>query len=223
VTGASPRAIIFDLDGTLIDSATPITAAVNELRARRGAPALDKSAVKSWISLGAAPLVAKALGDYAVDPVRDLAELRAIYGALRPDPAELFPDVGAALATLRDAGFRMAICTAKPHGLAERVVAGVGLAPFFDALVGGCERLPAKPHPAQAHECLSLLGVDADAAVYVGDSETDAEVALAADLPFFLATFGYAIGDLGAIACQARFDSYRDLPGLIAAHLEGRT
>jgi phosphoglycolate phosphatase len=213
------RAIIFDLDGTLIDSAVQITVALNQLLARRGGAPVDKSQTRGWISLGATRLVAHALGECERDPVEDVVEFRALYGALTPDPADLFAGVADALSSLRDAGYRMGVCTAKPQGLAQRVLDGAGIAQFFDAVVGGRDGMPAKPDPAQVYETLSLLGARAGNAIYVGDSEVDAEAAAAAGLPFLLATFGYAIGDAAKIQCAARFDDFGELPELIRAHV----
>ena len=216
----SPHAIIFDLDGTLIDSAVQIAAAINRLRARRGGAPIAASHARGWISLGAAQLVASGLGALADEPVGDLAEFRAIYGALAPDPSDLYPHVPETLRALRNAGHRMAICTNKPEGLARRLIEGVGLAACFDGLVGARPGLPSKPHPAPVREALALLGATAATAVYVGDSEVDAEAAAAAGLPFILATFGYAIGDPSAIARAAQFDDFRDLPGLTGWRLQ---
>lgn len=205
-----PRAVIFDLDGTLIDSAVAATTVLNQMLERRGLPHTDKSLVKNWVSLGASGLITNALGDAIRDLTQDIAEFRSLYRAMTPDPAELFPHVPEMLAALAVQGYALGLCTNKPEDLARHVIRGVGIEPHIRAIVGGREGLPAKPHPAPLYETLKHLAA-ADA-VYVGDSEVDAAAAKAAGLPFFLVSFGYAIGKMEDIACTARIDDFRDLP-----------
>lgn len=214
-----PRAVVFDLDGTLIDSAVTATAILNRMLAKRGLPPTRKELARNWVSLGAAGLIANAFGDAAGDLNAAIAEFRALYRELPPDPAELFPHVPEMLAALTKQGIRIGICTNKPEDLARHVVKGVGIETSFQALVGGGAGFPAKPDPMMLFETLKRLGVDAADAVYVGDSEIDAETAAAAGLPFFLVSFGYAIGDAAAIACAARIDDFRDLPAALLSQV----
>jgi len=209
-----PGAILFDLDGTLIDSAVQIAAALSQVRALRGGGPLDARKARAWISLGASQLVARALEDYTADPITDVAEFRAAYGALAPDPADLYPGAVETLALLGERGWRVAVCTAKPEALARRVIDGTGLAAHVLALVGGRDGLADKPDPAPARLALSLLGAGVEDAVYVGDSEVDAATAKAAGLPFLLATYGYAVAAPHEMLCAARFDDLRDVPDL---------
>ncbi len=211
-----PRAVLFDLDGTLIDSAPSIAEALNVAITRRGGKPVDAARVAPWISLGAAELVRKALGALAADPHADVAEFRAIYGALAPDAKDLYFGVSVILAQLDADGIVMAVCTNKPQALAERVIQGVGLAPYVRAVVGGDPGLPPKPHPDSLLIALDRVNASPGDTAYVGDSEIDAAAAAAARLPFVLATFGYASRGVQEIACMARFDAFPDLPAVLA-------
>lgn len=212
---SAPRAVILDLDGTLVDSAIAITQALNSLRARRGGAPLGKERTRAWVSLGATRLVALALGDLACDAEADVSEFRDIYRAIPAHPGDLFPGAGEMVEALTASGHALAICSNKPEDLARRVLDGVGLAPAFKALVGGRKDRPAKPHPAPLFAVLDALDATAESAVYAGDSEVDAQAAAAAGIPFLLATFGYPIGALAAIPRVASFDSLAELPDLL--------
>jgi phosphoglycolate phosphatase len=211
-----PRAVIFDLDGTLIDSALTIAGIVHAMQDARGVPKAAFNDVRTWVSRGADTFIPVALGYPFDDEKRraaDVAEFRRIYRATKPNPDELFPHALATVAALKIEGYRIGICTNKPEPTARLIIDGIGLAPHVDALVGKRDGLPEKPNPAPLRQALAELGA-ADA-VYIGDSEVDAEAAMAARLPFFLVSFGYALGNAGDIACAARIDDFRTLPELL--------
>ena len=161
-----------------------------------------------------------ALGAQA-DPVGDLDEFRDILRGQTADPADLYPGVTAMLAALKQQGYRIAVCTNKREDIAVPYVAGLGIGPHLDAIVGGAPGRRLKPDPELCHLALERLGAPAHQAIFVGDSEIDADTALAAGFPFVLVTFGYPHGDVAAIPADARLDGFNALPELVGAMFAG--
>jgi phosphoglycolate phosphatase len=210
-----PNTVLFDLDGTLIDSAPSICATINQMIAERSGMPVSVDFVRRLVSRGAGEMVNACLGACTTTPEADLADFRRIYGGLQPNPADLYPGVDELIPRLRSAGYRLGIGTNKPQELTERILKSLGLRVHFDAVVGGDRCARPKPHPEHVHLVLAQMGANAGSAVYVGDSEVDAAAARAAGLPFFLVTFGYAMGDIDDIACQARLESLAALPAAL--------
>jgi phosphoglycolate phosphatase len=217
----SARAIVFDLDGTLVDSAPAMTRGLNEMTRRRGSPPVEVASVRRWVSLGGEAMLRGALGAKA-DPLGDLDEFRDILRRQTADPADLYPGVPAMLAALKQEGYRVAVCTNKREDIAVKYVADLGIAARLDAIVGGAPGRRLKPDPLMCCMALEELGVDAHEAIFVGDSEIDAETALAAGLPFILVTFGYPHGDLAAIPADVRIHRFDALPSLVGAMFADR-
>jgi phosphoglycolate phosphatase len=205
------KAVIFDLDGTLVNSAKGIAAALNIVRASRGLGPVAPSDVKRWVSLGAEELVACALDATPESVPGDLAAFRAVYAGIPADPADLFPGALETVQALHARGLRIGVCTNKPQALAANIVDELGLGPFMGAVVGGSPDLRPKPHPESLHLVLDRLGAVGDGALYVGDSEVDAETAQAAGVAFVLVSHGYVIGPRDQIACTALIETLGDL------------
>jgi phosphoglycolate phosphatase len=128
------------------------------------------------------------------------------------------------LAALKQEGYRTAVCTNKREDITVPYVAGLGIAVQLDAIVGGAPGRRLKPDPLLCHMAMERLGAAAHESIFVGDSEIDAETALAAGLRFVLVTFGYPHGHMDAIAADARLDNFDALPGLAGAMFaDGRT
>ena len=199
------RAALFDLDGTLVNSAPAIVRALNIVIERRGGKPVDVNLIRPWISLGAAEIVRVAYGSLASDASKDVTEFRSVYSEFESDPTDLYPSVLSTMQSLHASGVRLGICTNKPEKLAMKLIAEVGLHPYLQIVVAGDPLLPAKPHPHTLQLALERIGVQLGSAVYIGDSEIDAEAAAAAGIPFILATFGYAGCDPASILCAARF------------------
>ncbi|PQO24488.1 phosphoglycolate phosphatase [Rhodobacteraceae bacterium WD3A24] len=215
---AAPRgAVIFDLDGTLIDSAPDIHAAGNVVLAEEGCAPIDLATARGFVGNGVHAFVERLRGaaGLAPDPVRDarmLARFEELYRSA-VDLTTIYPGAVEALEALREAGWRLGLCTNKPEAPARAVMAHLGLLGRFDTLIGGDSLSTRKPDPAPLHACLRALG--ARDAIYVGDSEVDSETATAACVPFALFTEGYRKRAVDELAHAARFDRHAHLPGII--------
>jgi phosphoglycolate phosphatase len=188
--------LIFDLDGTLIDSNPTCVAILQEMLDERGADrTIGSEEAVPHLSLGGTQMVSALLGSVCGDPEQELRDFRARY-AERDTPVEtIFTGVAAGLQRLQAAGYGMAICSNKPNNLCLKVLDDTGLLPFFDLIVGGQPGLRAKPAPDLLQAVLDGLGTATDRCVYVGDSEIDFRVANEADMHFCFMTYGYAARD----------------------------
>ena len=222
-SGSAPRrAIIFDLDGTLVDSVPDIHAAAAAFLAERGHAPLDLPTITSFVGNGVPVLLERVLR--AVGEAHDPASLQAalprfneIYGAAPSALSTVFPGVAGALEALAGAGHALAICTNKPEAPARRMVADLGLERFFAALTGGDSLPQRKPDPAPLRHTADLLQADLSAVIYVGDSEVDAATAAAAGVPFVLFTEGYRKTPVTEIAHHAALSDFTELPALVSA------
>ena len=209
--------ILFDLDGTLVDSARDIAVALTRLSRLRGGEAVSVERVRPLVSLGAATLVERALGPAAGDPDEDLADFRTLLRDAPSDPAIVYPDVVWALEVLVREEWRLAVVTNKPHALAKALLETHSLDHFFDVLVGGDTVDRPKPDPAPLTHALAELGASACDALYVGDSAVDAAAATALSIPLLIYTGGYGVDDIPQEPTTSRFDAFTDLPTLVAA------
>jgi len=187
-----PRAVLFDLDGTLVDTAPDLVAAVNRLLAEEGRPPLPEEVLRPLVSKGGRALLARAFPDRDGTAIEALLPrfLAAYAGALtllsRP-----FAGIEALLAGIESGGGRWGIVTNKPEQLARGVVAGMGWSARCAVLVGG-DTLPVrKPDPAPLHHAAVLLGLAAEDCVYVGDDARDIAAGNAAGMPTAVALWGY--------------------------------
>ncbi len=184
--------IVFDLDGTLIDSVEVCTCLVNEMLADRGCSAcVSRTLVRRYISVGGAKMIAALLGQACRDPERDLKEFRARYARLATPEDSLFPGVRDGLSELMAAGYGLAICSNKPQALCEKVLNDLRLSSFFTAVVGGDSVDKAKPHPKHLDCIIRLIGGQRSSCVMVGDSDVDLMLARNAEVPFILVEYGY--------------------------------
>ncbi|MCL4065957.1 phosphoglycolate phosphatase [Pseudomonas sp. GX19020] len=213
---ASATPVIFDLDGTLIDSVPDLRAALNQVFEAEGLAPFDLPTVTSFIGKGIANLVQRAMETRGVDMAQHPRLVTAMEAAYEADPTartRIYPGVIAALDALQAAGHPLGICTNKPETAARIVLDQMGLTGYFAAIVGG-GRVALKPDPAPLHLCISELG--GGTALYVGDSEVDADTAVAAGLPFLLFTEGYRKSPAEEMPQTARFSDFSELPWLVA-------
>lgn len=212
--------IIFDLDGTLIDSAR-LTGAITDqmLRMRGAAHAADHALIREMDAVGGAAMIAAVLGEFSVDPVAEIDEFRAIHRTIAIPGDLAFPGVAETLERLRDAGIGLAICSNKPQMLCDRILGELGLAGHFGAIVGSAPDRPRKPAPEAARLALEGLGARAQETLYCGDSAIDVATAHAAGMPVVLVRWGY--GTAAALADDAQIpviETMSDLGGAIMGH-----
>lgn len=210
-------AVIFDLDGTLVHSAPDIHAAVNRMLDDVGAAGLSLATVQGFIGNGVPTLIARVLaaGGHEQDEARQAdwqARFLRHYNGASAALTRPYPGVLAALTDLAAAGHLLGLCTNKPEEPARHILQVFGLAHLFSVVVGGDSLPVRKPDPAPLRAAAAGL---AGPALFVGDSEVDAETAQAAGLPFLLFTEGYRKSPVATLPHAARFSGYADLPALV--------
>jgi phosphoglycolate phosphatase len=206
--------IVFDLDGTLVDSAPDIRAALNGVLVSEGLAPLDLPTVTGFIGNGVPVLIARAIAHVGADPDHQPAwEARFLAGYDRHDLTRPFEAVDGALRALAAAGHPLGICTNKPEGPARGVLAAFGWSDLFATVIGGDTLARRKPDPSPLLSAVAALG--GGPALFVGDSEVDAATALAAGVPFGLFTRGYRKTPPEQIAALVRFDDFAALPALV--------
>lgn len=212
--------IVFDLDGTLIDSAKDIQSIANAVLAEAGAPPVTLEQTRSFIGEGIHVFVAKMRAARGIPDTEQDWMLSGVVS--RYDDAvsqtETYPHVVDVLNDL-STSYCLGICTNKLYRPCVAVLKHLQIDHFFSSVWGGDNPLGRKPDPAPLLAAFAELG-DGPAA-YVGDSEIDAETAERAGIPFFLYTEGYRKTPVGQVPHTAAFDDFRDLPGLLARRLDG--
>jgi len=211
--------LVFDLDGTLVDSAPDLHAALNQMLRERGRPALPLPQVKRMIGDGVPALVARALAASGADPADAagaLPRFLELYEANATRLSRPYPKVLETLASLRQRGYRTSICTNKPQRATIAVVEGLGLGELFDGIAGGDRFLVKKPDPGHLLGLIGELGGRTEASAMIGDSENDAAVARAAGVPLVLMRYGYARVDPASLAADALLDHFSELPRALA-------
>lgn len=208
------RAVVFDLDGTLVETAPDLHAVLAAQLADRGLAAPPLEAVRGMVGDGARALIRKALDWQGVpaEPARldELyADFLARYVAEPARLSSLYAGVLGTLEALHRRGVRLGVCTNKPQRPSELVLSALGLAPLLAAVVGGDALAVRKPDPGHLAATLGALGARPEEAVMVGDSGNDVAVARALGVPCVLVSFGYTsvpARELGADRVIDRFD-----------------
>lgn len=188
----APRCAVFDLDGTLVDSAPDIHAALDRLMAHRGLPGFARAEVVAMIGDGVHVLLERAFAarGLALDEA-GFQHFMADYEVNAAVLTRAFDGIPALLGTLRDAGWRLAVCTNKPEGAARALLSGLGLDGHFSALGGGDSFPVRKPDPAHLRATLAAVGAAADAAIMIGDHANDMLAARGAGVRAIFAGWGY--------------------------------
>lgn len=189
----SLQAVLFDLDGTLVDSAPDLAGAANDLRAENGLSPLDYTVLRPLVGSGARGMVGAAFGVGPGDPGYETLRTRFldIYGGRLLRMTTVFAEVWTVIDALEGAGLRWGIVTNKAEHLAVQVAAGLGLHPRAGVLVGGDTTPHAKPHPAPLLEAARRLGVEPGRCLYIGDDHRDMVAGRAAGMGPLAAAWGY--------------------------------
>lgn len=210
--------ILFDLDGTLVDSLPDLTAALNRLMGARGLAAFALAEVRPMVGDGAAALVRRAFtarGRKAEDG--DVAAYVADYTAHVDGDTRAFPGAAAALSALVESGFQCAVCTNKPEAAAGKLLTALGLDTYFVAVCGGDSFPVRKPDPGHLLRTLAGAGGEPGRALMVGDHRNDVMAAAGARLPCIFAAWGYGGREAGAQAAAVA-ERFEEVP-LLARQL----
>ena len=219
--------IVFDLDGTLIDTAPDLIDTLNVILARHGVPGVAFDDARSMIGAGVKPLLQRALASKGlhlpageIDRLYD--EYLQLYAAHIADRSRPFPGLEGALDTLAAQGCRLAVCTNKLEWLSVRLLDALGLTPRFSAICGQDTFTMRKPDPDMLRLTIVRAGGDTGHALMVGDSMTDVATARAAGVPVVAVDFGYTetpAAELGADRLISHFDA---LPAAVRQLVHGR-
>ncbi len=211
-----PYAVVFDLDGTLIDSAPDIAYALNETVANRGLRGFALEEVKGMIGGGVPKLLERALaarGDSAAHLPEAVSAFIEIYRNNLTVRTTLYDGARELLENLCEEGRLLGLCTNKPHELTVEVLKQLNIAKFFSAVSGGGSETPKKPDPASLLEVLAHLEVKPKDAVMVGDSAADVGCARGAGVPVVLVSFGYSRAAPQFLGAGAVMEKLADVPG----------
>ncbi len=221
-----PGTVAFDLDGTLVDTAPDLTAALNHALGRLGRPAIAPAAVRHMVGHGARKLLERGLaasGEATAELVEaGVPHFLDHYRAHIADGSRPYPGVEAALAALAAAGTRLAIATNKPVALSQALVAALGWQDIFAANLGFDSVPVPKPDPGHVLAAIAAAGGEAGDAMFVGDSITDTTAARAAGVPVIAVGFGFSDRPVAELGADHVIDHYDELLPALASLQERR-
>ncbi len=215
------RAVVFDLDGTLVDTLPDIAQALNRALVEESRAELTEAEIAPMVGDGAARLVERAFA--ASGPALDentyaglVQRFLALYSAQLSGRSAPYPGVVAALEALRADGLRLGVCTNKPLGLSRTLLADLDLARFFATVCGGDSLAVKKPDGRHLLAPIADLGARAETAVMVGDNANDVAAARAAQVPVLLVGYGYSTSPVRTLGADALIDDFGELRGALS-------
>ena len=216
--------LIFDLDGTLIDSKLDLAHAVNATRSHMGLPALAHERVYSYVGNGAPTLIRRAMGAQASeDEVQEALEFfLEYYRDHYLDYTTLYPGVREALDRLRKAGKRMAVLTNKPVRMSKFIVQGLGVADHFFQVYGGNSFDMKKPDPIGVQTLIRETGIPAERTLMIGDSSVDIQTARNAGIQAYGVTYGFQPETLNDPAPDRLADRMEEVADWVLGTEEGK-
>ena len=219
----SPEAILFDLDGTLVDSAPDLEVSINQLMAKLGRSPWDCEQIKRWIGNGVEQLVERALTGGVNEQVppqvaqKAVAQFIKIYSHHNGQHSTLFPGVLTTLLTLCARKIPLGVVTSKPAEFAYPLLRSLGIDRFFQVVVEGNTVKNKKPHPEPLWFALEKLGSSPSDALFVGDSVHDVAAGEAAGVPVICVSYGYNHGiDISTANPTAVLNTFAELEQLLA-------
>ena len=206
------ESIIFDLDGTLVDTLPDIHAASSEMLKSLNLEPLPSKQVRSFIGDGIYKLIERCLNVYGVSGSKDASRVFMEYYHANPTTlSKCYECVEFTLFQLKSRGLKLGICTNKPSNLTNKVVENLSLKKYFETIICGDTLHVKKPDARPLLEAVKDLESDPESSIFIGDSEVDMKTALSANMGFGFFTQGYHKLALGDIFCDFHFDSYLEL------------
>jgi len=219
--------VVFDLDGTLVDTAPDLVAALNFVLTRQGLPALPLQSARSMIGAGARRMIERGLEseDRPATPddiTRMTGEFIDYYAAHIADASRPFEGLCEALDDLAAGGYRFAVCTNKLEWLSKLLLDRLGLSARFSAICGADTFGVSKPDPAILQQTIARAGGNLQTAIMVGDAGPDVGVARRAGIPVIGVEFGYTEVPIADLKPDRLIGHMRELPGAVAALISAR-
>jgi len=215
-------ALLFDLDGTIIDSAPDVCASINQTLGTMGRPPITVDNIKALVGFGARTLCEKTLAMTGKPSNEEEINflLTGFLNYYRKNPSEhtvIFPGALNALSLFKNAGIKLGICTNKPEATCLPVLEALKLRQFFSSVICGDTLAFRKPDPRHVFHTLDDMGADASNAALIGDSEADIKAAHNAGLPSVLVTFGYCHVPFDTLNADAIIDHFDNLDSALKA------
>jgi phosphoglycolate phosphatase len=223
----SIRTVVFDLDGTLVDTAPDLIGALNFILEREGMPPVPLQSARAMIGAGARKLIERGLElDGRVISAEDIARLTSdfidYYAAHIADASRPFEGLESALDDLQRQGYRFAVCTNKLEWLSKLLLDQLRLSPRFAAICGADTFGVSKPDPAILRQTIAQAGGQMSSAIMVGDAGPDIGVARRAGIPVIGVEFGYTEIPIAELKPDRLISHFRDLPAAVESLMAAR-